>query len=169
MIYDFLYENLNFLYENLRFSQCKIWIIFSMIFLMIHKISFRLTRKFSLTNSCWVCSTLPILDKFRLCCFTPFCSHDVPVGRCQGLHHHWISTVFFSITGLACSHANFYQENWVEDWLNSKKCGNQWVLGNCPYGLWLAASGARRLPLVNNTNFDIWLNGLGVLTAWRLQ
>ena len=92
MIYDFLYENLNFLYENLRFSQWKIWIIFSMIFLMIHKISFRLTRKFSLTNSCWVCSTLPILDKFRLCCFTPFCSHDVPVGRCQGLHHHWIST-----------------------------------------------------------------------------
>jgi len=45
---DFLYENLNFLhdsenlnflYENLRFSLCKILMIFSVIFSMIHKIS----------------------------------------------------------------------------------------------------------------------------------
>jgi len=47
MIYDFLYENLNFLYgnlnflyENLRFSLRKIWMIFSMIFSTIHKISY---------------------------------------------------------------------------------------------------------------------------------
>ena len=30
-------------------------------------------------------------------------------------------------------------------WLNSKRCGKTWFLGNCPYGLWLAASGARQL------------------------
>jgi len=47
MIYDLLYENLNFLcenlyflYENLRFSLWKILMIFCMIFLMFHKISY---------------------------------------------------------------------------------------------------------------------------------
>jgi len=46
MIGDFLYENLKFLcsnlcflYGNLRFSVRKILMIYSMIFLMIHKIS----------------------------------------------------------------------------------------------------------------------------------
>jgi len=48
---DFLYENLNFLYENLnvlyanlRFSLWKILMIFFMIFLMIHKISYYKVR-----------------------------------------------------------------------------------------------------------------------------
>jgi len=47
MIYDFLYTNLNFLYENhnflqenVRFSMWKILMIFPMIFLTIHKISY---------------------------------------------------------------------------------------------------------------------------------
>jgi len=30
-------------------------------------------------------------------------------------------------------------------WLNSKKMWEKWFLGNCPHGLWLAASGAQRL------------------------
>jgi len=54
MIYDslhenlnFLYENLNFLYENLRFSLRKIFMIFSMIFLMIHKIRVSLQLELS--------------------------------------------------------------------------------------------------------------------------
>ena len=44
MIYHFLYENLNFLSENHRFSLWKMLIIFSMIFLMIKKISFHKVR-----------------------------------------------------------------------------------------------------------------------------
>ena len=41
-LYDlnFLFENLTFLYENLRFSLLKILMIFSMIFLIVHKISY---------------------------------------------------------------------------------------------------------------------------------
>jgi len=53
MIYDFFCENLNFLndnlnflrlYENLRFFLWKILMIFSMIFLRIHKISYYKVR-----------------------------------------------------------------------------------------------------------------------------
>jgi len=48
-----------------------------------------------------------------------------------------------------CNSSNFLQQKWVEpaqpifsesprncglDWLNSKKSGKKWVLGNCPYG-----------------------------------
>jgi len=44
MIYDFLYENLNFLRKNLRFSLEKILMIFCMIFLTIHKISYDIVR-----------------------------------------------------------------------------------------------------------------------------
>ena len=41
---DFLYEILNLLYENFRFSLWKFWMIFFMIFLMIHKISYYKVR-----------------------------------------------------------------------------------------------------------------------------
>jgi len=51
MIYDFLHENLNFLYENLnflcenlRFSLKTVLMIFFMIFLTIHKISYHKVR-----------------------------------------------------------------------------------------------------------------------------
>jgi len=51
---NFLCENLNFLYENLRFSLSKILMIFPIIFLMIHKISYSLkslkfVKKFGLS------------------------------------------------------------------------------------------------------------------------
>ena len=45
-------------------------------------------------------------------------------------------------------------------WLNSKKCETKCFFGNCPYGLWLAASGARRLQGVR------LLRALGGPTTW---
>jgi len=63
MIGEFFYENLNFLcknlkslHENLRFSLRKILVIFSIIFLMIHKIScYKLRASTGVVENCWLC------------------------------------------------------------------------------------------------------------------
>ena len=114
-----------------------------------------LTRKCSLKNLLWAGSTLAISDNFRLCrvnpvFFTMYQSHGV-----TGCAISQFPLLIFSMPGVACPHANFHQKIWVQ---SSQPdiifcTGSTRIFrgkmdikgGDGPYGLWLPASGARRL------------------------